>query len=427
MIGEVISSLRNIKDRPFLKSAFVLISGTAIGQVIPVITAPIVTRIYTPQDYGLFGIFLLLSSVIGVVTTMQIENAIMIEKDDLAANSVLQLCIFLSIVASVFSLLLMLLFHTAIIRYFKTPELTIYLYLLPLTVLMTGITNSLSAWGNRLLMYKSISMQRIITAIVTPVTSIIVGLLFKSVAGLFLGMLLGQFIGVMLLSRAYLAAAKYAVIPLREMLRTFKRHSAFPKFNFPSEFINLVIAQFPAFILGRFYSIASVGHYNLSNRMLSMPTMFISQAVGEVFKKRASMEFHSTGNCLGTFKRTFFTLALISIFPFLLIFLFGPALFGFVFGKQWIEAGTFTRIMVIMFFLRFTVSPLTFVTYLRGRQVLGLIGTIVYAITTIIVCYLIAANTSNVYYLLIGYVTNFTWIYLCMFYINFKLAKGDEV
>src|SRR6476661_5727648 len=100
MIGEVISSFKNIKDRPFLKSAFVLISGTAIGQVIPVITAPIVTRIYTPQDYGLFGIFLLLSSVIGVVTTMQIENAILIEKDDLSANSVLQLCVSLSLMAS---------------------------------------------------------------------------------------------------------------------------------------------------------------------------------------------------------------------------------------------------------------------------------------------------------------------------------------
>jgi O-antigen/teichoic acid export membrane protein len=161
--------------------------------------------------------------------------------------------------------------------------------------------------------------------------------------------------------------------------------------------------------------------------MLSMPTMFIIQAVGEVFKKRASMEFHTTGNCLRTFKRTFFTLALLSLLPFLIIFLFGPALFGFVFGMQWVEAGTFTRIMVLMFFLRFTISPLTFVTYLRGRQVIGLVGTIVYALSTIIVCYLIATNTSNVYYLLMGYVANFTWVYLCMFYINFKLAKGDEL
>src|SRR6478736_10576761 len=101
MIGDLISSFKNIRDRPFLKSAFVLISGTAIGQVIPVITAPIVTRIYSPQDYGLFGIFLLLSSVIGVITTMQIENAILVEKDENLANNVLQLCILLSTLAAV--------------------------------------------------------------------------------------------------------------------------------------------------------------------------------------------------------------------------------------------------------------------------------------------------------------------------------------
>ena len=153
--------------------------------------------------------------------------------------------------------------------------------------------------------------------------------------------------------------------------------------------------------------------------------MFISQAVGEVFKKRASIEFHATGACINTFKRTFFTLAFLSLIPFLTIFLLGPYLFGFLFGKQWIEAGSFTRIMTVMFFLRFTVSPLTFVVYLKGKQMIGLVGTIVYAITTVIVCYIIASNTSNVYYLLIGYVSNFTWIYLVMFYINFKLAKGD--
>src|SRR6478672_912131 len=134
MIGEVISSFKNIKDRPFLQKAVVLISGTAIGQVIPIITAPFVTRIYSPQDYGLFGIFLLLSSVIGVATTMQIENAILIEKDDLSENSVLQLCIFLSILAAFFSFVLMLFLHAAITRYFKTPELSNYLYFLPLTV-----------------------------------------------------------------------------------------------------------------------------------------------------------------------------------------------------------------------------------------------------------------------------------------------------
>src|SRR5688572_798036 len=172
LIGEVISSFKNIKDRPFLKKAVVLISGTAIGQFIPIITAPIVTRIYSPQDYGLFGIFLLLSSVIGVATTMQIENAILIEKDDFSANRVLQLCIFMSMLAAGFSLVLMLVLHAAITNYFKTPELNNYLFFLPLTVLMTGVTNSLSAWGNRLLMYKWISMQRIFSAVITPVTSI---------------------------------------------------------------------------------------------------------------------------------------------------------------------------------------------------------------------------------------------------------------
>jgi len=425
LVSTIVSDLKNIKQRHFLKSAFVLISGTALGQVIPILTAPIVTRIYSPQDYGLFGIFLLISSLIGVVTTMQIENAILIEKDDFSANNVFQLCIFLSVAASICSFLFMLFFHGTITRYFRVPELTNYLYLLPLTVVMTGLTNSLSTWCNRLLLYKAISTQRIVSAIVAPATSILIGLLMKSVAGLFVGMLIGQFVGVALLARAYYHSANYSFVSFRHMFETFKRHSAFPKFNFPSELINLFIAQFPAFILGRFYSLASVGQYNLSNRMLSMPTMFISQAVGEVFKKRASIEFHATGACINTFKRTFFTLAFLSLIPFLTIFLLGPYLFGFLFGKQWIEAGSFTRIMTVMFFLRFTVSPLTFVVYLKGKQMIGLVGTIVYAITTVIVCYIIASNTSNVYYLLIGYVSNFTWIYLVMFYINFKLAKGD--
>ncbi len=420
----LISKIKDFRNRPFLKNSIILISGTAVGQLIPVISAPIVTRIFNPEQYGIFGVFLILTSVLGLFSTFQIENAILIEKEDSNAGALLQLSIFLSIVTSVIVLVASLLFKNEIAAFFNAPALIPYLLFLPLVVFLTGTTNSLTAWANRLGSYKILSFQRIVSAIVTPLITIVTGYLTHSVFGLFLGFSTGLIVGILFLYFRIISDSRVFKYSYKEMGNMFSRYSSIPKYNLPSQFMNMFLIQFPGILLSRYYSVSSVGYYNLSNRMLNMPTLLISQSLGEIYKKKASTEFHETGSCENSFVTFFKLLFFISIVPFIILFIFSPQLFGIIFGENWVNAGVFSRIMTLMFFLRFIISPLTFVSFLRDKLKIHLLFTAILLVTTVIVCMIMVYNKANVESLLLSYVLNYSWIYILIFFVNYKFSKN---
>jgi O-antigen/teichoic acid export membrane protein len=73
----------------FAKNVLTLMTGTTIAQAIPIAISPILTRIYTPEDFGVFALYMSLASIISVVATGRYELAIMLpKKDDDAINIV---------------------------------------------------------------------------------------------------------------------------------------------------------------------------------------------------------------------------------------------------------------------------------------------------------------------------------------------------
>lgn len=421
------SRFSEYKNRPFIKSSMILISGTAIGQMIPVISAPIVTRIFSPEQYGVFGIFLIITSLLNLFSTFQIENAILIEKENSKAATILQLTIFISIAISLIVLLFSLVFKEIIANFFNVPELQQYLYFLPIVVFLTGINNSLSAWANRLAIYKVLSIQRIISSLVTPLVTIIIGFYFKSTIGLFMGLVIGLLAGVLILYFRIIKNDRIFRFSKNEMKVLFKRYISIPKYNLPSQFLNMFLIQFPGILLSKYYSISAVGYYNLSNRMLNMPTLLISQSIGEIYKKKASEEFHKTGNCEKSFITFLKMLFFLSIVPFIILFLFSPQLFAFIFGQNWKQAGVFSRIMTLMFFLRFIISPLTFVSFLRDKLKIHFLFTALLLVSTVIVCTILIYKNSRVEDLLLGYVLNYSTVYVLILLINYKLSKQSLV
>jgi O-antigen/teichoic acid export membrane protein len=99
-----------------------------------------------------------------------------------------------------------------------------------------------------------------------------------------------------------------------------------------------------------------------------MPMSLIGSSVVEVFRQRAIADYHARGECRAAFAETFRLLGILGLPPMLALAAFGPSLFGFVFGRQWVAAGEFARVLAPMMLLRFVVSPLTYVYYIAGRQ-----------------------------------------------------------
>lgn len=424
--AEVLSIIKKNLRSELVRKSFVLISGSAVAQIIPIITAPLITRLYSPQSYGLLGLYIMVSSIAGLLATLQMQFAIVKEKDDSKALDALKLCLIISIVIGGSTAIPVLLFRHSISEYFNSGQLSSWLLFLPLSVIMSGWTNSIMAWANRKAYYKVMSFNRIVTALIIPLFSISLAFMFEGAIGLFVGLIMGQIIPFLILAIWFWKNEPMQLkVDRRVLYNTWKEHISFPKFNLPSEFLNILIAQFPLFILGRYYGLAALGQYNLSNRILNTPSFLVSQSVAEIFRQRASKDYNENGNCESLFKKSFISLLLLGLMPFTIILIFGPQLFVVVFGEGWLDAGVYSRILAPMFFLRFIISPLTFVCFLASKHYVSLAGSLTYAVTTILVSYLVMSYSDDVFHLLTAYVINFSCIYLVMFYLNYKYSKGN--
>jgi O-antigen/teichoic acid export membrane protein len=100
--------IKRFKGSDFLRNTTILTSGTAVAQLISIFTAPVLTRIYLPADYGLLGIYLIFTALLGTFSTMQYHNAIVTAKDDAESKKVLELSVLINIITTGVSVLLVL-------------------------------------------------------------------------------------------------------------------------------------------------------------------------------------------------------------------------------------------------------------------------------------------------------------------------------
>lgn len=416
-----------IKNSPFIKNVLTLAGGTGFAQIISIFTAPIVTRIYTPSDYGILGLYMMVTGLSASLATLQYNNAVIIEKDDIEAKNGVGLIIIIAAALSVFLFFILLIFKYKIALLLNSPELENWLLFAPLSIFINAWSAAFMAWANRTKSFKLMSTNRIIAAILVPIISISLGLLIKGPTGLIIGLLFGQTLAALLLSNYFIRKQGFRFSFNKVGIKTVaSKHRNFPIYSLPAEFINNFVNQIPILMLGKYFGSASVGHFNLSNRMLGMPVGLLSGSVSEVFRQRASEDYKNNGSCEQIFLKTFKTLFLISIIPFTIIFFFGPQLFTTIFGNQWVEAGIFSKIMAPMFFLRFTISPLTYLFYIANKQKEDFFGHIFLLIIVFISFPISSLFTNNSVYFLINYSIAYGIVYLYYLIRSYNFSKGKK-
>ena len=133
----------------FDRNVLTLMTGTTIAQAIPIAITPILTRIYTPEDFGVFTFFLAITAVFGSIANGKYEVAIMLPKKDEDAINIFALGFIISSAISFFLLVLVLLFNKYFVNLSGNEEIGIWLYFLPITVFLSGLWNNLNFFNNR--------------------------------------------------------------------------------------------------------------------------------------------------------------------------------------------------------------------------------------------------------------------------------------
>lgn len=362
--------LYNYSKSIFVRNILKLASGTAFGQIISVITAPVLYRIYEKEDYGILGLFIALSGSIGAFSTMQYSQAIILEKEDYKATQVIWLIRLINSSLSILVFLLILSKSHWIADQLNSPGISCWLLLLPISLFFSGHNETYRIWANRKKEFSIMTINSILTSILVPLVSIGFGVFNKSPNGLFLGLLTSQIAPALFLRWQLKKKRSLIIGPINwnEIVFLAKKHYALPFYSLPSDFINRLSNQLPIFMLSTYSGASSVGVYNLSIRMLGLPIQLLSGAIGEVFRQKASEDYFLLGNCKTIFLKTLKTLVALSIFPLLITVIWGPSLFSSVFGEKWLEAGEYSQILSVMFFFRFFTSPLSFLFFIAGKQ-----------------------------------------------------------
>lgn len=358
----------------FASNILTLVSGTLIAQALPLAVSPILTRLFNPDDFGLFGLYMGVVVILSVPVTGRYELAVMLPKDDDDAINVMSLSLVCTVVISFLILLVSFVLHDQILDFFDNKAIGTWLYIVSVSTFFVGVYQSLNYWFNRKSKYRELATSRVVRSANTSGFSILFGALKLNGGGLILGDLIGQAVASIYLIVRFFKShkSKLSVVSWQRMKKMARRYNQFPKFNVVSGVLEKGSGQMPVLLLTSFFNLTVVGLFSFAQRIISAPSAIIARAFGDVFRQRASEQYLKTGECKALFNALAKRLFLMGIIPFSVLFFIAPAAFGFIFGSKWYVAGEYTQIMTVMFFLQFVVSPLSVMFLVAEKQKLDL-------------------------------------------------------
>jgi O-antigen/teichoic acid export membrane protein len=428
LTGTRITLLRTRLRSEFLRNVFTLATGTAIAQFIPILAAPILSRLFSPADYGLMALYSSVAGLLAIGATGMYAPAIILAKDNREAANLLALAVNISLIFGLFTILVVVVFHQALLTALHNPEISPWLYVMPISVFLSGLLQGLTNWSNRKQQYKRLATNRVAGSVIGTGVQVTAGMAQAGGGGLIVGLLSGIGVSAALLGgqtwREDRTNLKEATpVGMRLVARAYRR---FPIYVLPTEFINVATNQVPVFVLNSLANAASVGLYGMTQRVLGLPSTLIASSITDVFKQRAASDYLKYGNCRDIYVKTFKLLTALAIVPFGLLFLFGPELFGFVFGERWAPAGEYARFMSIMFGIGFVASPLSYVYFIAGKQREDLLLHVYMAFSTGFALALGYTLTYEPRYMILCFSLNYSLIYIFYLIRSYFFAKGIQ-
>ena len=134
-----------IPRNSFVRNSSLLVGGTLTAQILLVAASPILTRLYSPSDFGLLGVYTSMLAITLLLSSLRFDIAIPLPEEDVEAANLVALSLIIVVLVSLIILVFILVFRNIIAQILGLPLLTGYLFLLPLGTLIGGAYNVLSA------------------------------------------------------------------------------------------------------------------------------------------------------------------------------------------------------------------------------------------------------------------------------------------
>lgn len=360
---------------------------------------PVITRLYIPDVYGTFHLYASIVMPIAVFVTLGYSGSIVLpQKDEVAANMFF-ISLSFTVIITLLSTLFIFFGSGYLLDLLNAPELKVYLWIIPVNVFAHGAYLSLRSWNVRHRGFSRIAVSRISDSVVNKGVLIGAGLSGLATSG---SLIAGRLAGSITMSgilglriwKEYALLFKSS-IRWKSVIQGIKRYRKFPIYNLWSDLASRLATTVIIFLFSFYFSKTVIGYYGLCIVILSLPMSFIAGSIGEVFYQK-SAKAKQDGTNASLIATLFDQMVKIGMLAFLVLAVSGDALFGFVFGANWSEAGVYTQILAFKIFVDFIMTPASVLTNIIEKQEAMLIFYIVSIIISAI-SIVIGGLANNIY------------------------------
>lgn len=360
----------------FAASILTVASGTAVAQAIAIAALPFITRLYSPDTYGAFVVFLALGGFVMPVVCARFEVSIALPKRHRSASA---LAIGSLGVAAAMAAVTAVAIATVSVLSPETGGSGVSF--LPLYVLLGGAIQVFSNWSARIGEYRRLSISRIVQAAMVAFLAVGSAHFYGGhSAMLILATIAGQAMGLaVLLGGLPGSDFAYRVRP-RQVFRLMKHFRPLATYNVPHVLSDTAQASGLPLLLATMFGAQAAAYYSFSFRLLKAPLGLIGNAVSQVYYPRAAADRNDNAKLRRDALRILTVLTLGALFVLPVLLLVPNAAYAFAFGPAWQDVGSYLRVLTPWILASFVAAPLSILYLVKEEWALdfylGLAGSI---------------------------------------------------
>lgn len=354
-----------------MKGVGVLMGGTVGGQLVALLISPLLTRMFTTEEFGVLAAFALLLTFISPIVCGRYDLAIPVAKDEKESTEAMMAALATTLAVSLLVGLGMIFVGPWLAGVIGRPESANYLALLPLSLIAVGGYQALNYWAIREKEYALTARTKFVQGLMLAVGQILAGVFKFGALGLILADILGRSSGKVTLG---LQVWRRHAEVLKTMTRggvvaTAQRFIEYPLYAAPAALIHAAASALPGLVLGGMYGSGVLGLFFVGYRYFWNPISVFGQSLAQVFNgEGAEMAKTDPARLQRGYWSLVKRLAILGIVPFGMLAMFGEPSFRFVFGTEYGLSGRFTQILSAGWYVQFVIGPVLPTLNLLERQ-----------------------------------------------------------
>jgi O-antigen/teichoic acid export membrane protein len=390
--------MRRLINRVFFATRFgrrltMLASSTMVGQLAVILTAPVLTRIYTPADYGAFVALTGLIVVLGVISGLRYEAAIPLCRVERDAATLVCVVVLTSLTISLMVALVLVEAGPWLAAVLGLGGREGVVWWLPAAVAAQGIFIAFDGWGIQQGRMRQLALSKITQGFVLALGQMLFGFWWHgSPHGLFLAFVLAQLCSIWpMLARLDRLQRTYFLFPaFANIRRLVIRYRQFPLYEIWARSFSTASEMLPGPFIAAIFGTAASGHYGLAQRIIGAPVRLLGISAHQVYAAELTRLSHTDRPALrALFNETIRHLLAVGLVYLIVIVVFGPYLFSLVFGSAWRESGEMARLLAPMYLALFVNRPIGYTVQFYERQDLGFRINLV-SLVVVVVTFLLA-------------------------------------